>query len=160
MFIITRRPSAYRPIKGFTLIEVMIVVAIIAILAAVAYPSYTDYVIRGRLADATNGLSSMRAEMERHYQDNRTYATVPSAPPLVTPCARNVSTRTFGSFVVACVGTPDAVGYTLSATSTGATAAFDFRANATQMWTAAAAPGWPTSANRDSCWLVKKGQTC
>ena len=40
-------------IHGFTLIEVMIVVAIVAILSAVALPSYNDYVTRGRIPDAT-----------------------------------------------------------------------------------------------------------
>ena len=42
--------------KGFTLIEMMIVVAIIGILGAVAYPSYTEYVMRGPRADARAGL--------------------------------------------------------------------------------------------------------
>jgi len=40
---------------GFTLIEVMVVVAIVAILAAVAYPSYGDYVRRGKIAEAPAG---------------------------------------------------------------------------------------------------------
>ena len=81
--------------RGFTLIEVVIVVSIIAILSAVAYPSYRDYLRRGQLADATNGLSVMRAQMERHFQDNRSYATVST---FTTPCAAAVATRTFGLF--------------------------------------------------------------
>ena len=69
---------------GFTLIEVMITVAIVAILAAVAVPSYSAYVTRGHLADAASGLAATRAQMERHYQDNRSYATVGA---FTTPCA-------------------------------------------------------------------------
>ena len=77
-------PTA-RTARGFTLIEVMITVAIVAILAVVALPSYREYVVRGQLANATNGLATIRAQMERHFQDNRTYAT---SGTFVTPCAR------------------------------------------------------------------------
>src|ERR1700760_3596679 len=62
-----------RHARGFTLIELMVACAIVGILTAIAYPSYRNYVIRGQLVDATNGLSGMRANMERFYQDNRTY---------------------------------------------------------------------------------------
>lgn len=66
-----RRRSA-----GFTLIEVMIVVAIIGILAAVALPAYNDYVRRGQIPEAFAQLSEYRARMEQYYQDNRNYGTV------------------------------------------------------------------------------------
>jgi type IV pilus assembly protein PilE len=63
-----------RSIKGFTLIEVLVVVAIIGILSAVAIPSYNDYVVRGKLPEATGALADARVRMEQAYSDNRTYA--------------------------------------------------------------------------------------
>ena len=60
---------------GFTLIELMIVVAIIAILTAIALPGYKDYVMRGKITEATANLSSLRVNLEQYYQDNRKYGT-------------------------------------------------------------------------------------
>jgi type IV pilus assembly protein PilE len=140
---------------GFTLIEVMIVVAIIGILSTIAYPSYRDYIIRGQLVDATNGLASFRAEMERHFQDNRTYATDGA---FITPCLRMDGSRTIGSFSIACSGTPTATGYLLTATGSGAVNGFVFGVNEADVRSTIDAPtGWPECTTR---WLLKKGQTC
>lgn len=76
-----------RRIAGFTLIELMIVVAVIAILAAIAYPSYTRYVMRAKRADAKQNLLQMAQWMERNYTVNYRYpgasATLPftQSPP-------------------------------------------------------------------------------
>jgi type IV pilus assembly protein PilE len=64
------------PVRGFTLIELMIVVAIVAILAGVALPAYFDYVRRGKLPEAHAALADFRVKMEQYYQDNRNYGGV------------------------------------------------------------------------------------
>jgi len=60
--------------KGFTLIELMIVIAIIGILAAVGYPAYTSSVKKGNRADAIDSLLSLAGRMEEYYINNDSYA--------------------------------------------------------------------------------------
>ena len=59
--------------RGFTIIELLIVIVIISILAAVALPAYQDYTQRAKLTEAFTGLSDFRVRMEQFYQDNRRY---------------------------------------------------------------------------------------
>ena len=60
--------------SGFSLIEVMITVVIVAILSAIAIPSYSDYMVMGKIPEATTGLASKRVQAEQFYQDNLTYS--------------------------------------------------------------------------------------
>lgn len=59
--------------QGFSLIELMIVVAIVGILAAIAYPSYQNYVLRSGRADGQAKLMEILQAQERFYSQNQTY---------------------------------------------------------------------------------------
>ncbi len=71
--------------RGFTLIELMIVVAIIAILAAIAYPSYQRYVLRTYRAQAKADLVEYAGLAERYHTANNTYAGTFALPTNVSP---------------------------------------------------------------------------
>ncbi len=138
--------------RGFTLIELMIAVAIVGILSMVAYPSYRDYVLRGHITDGINALAGVRANMERHFQDNRTYATVGA---FTTPCA---TAPVAGTFTISCAGTPDGTTFTVQAVGSGPTNGFTYTINQLDVRATSAAPaGWPTCATQ---WMTKKGQAC
>ncbi|MEO3692628.1 type IV pilin protein [Roseateles paludis] len=141
---------------GFTLLELLAAVAIVAILAGVALPQYKDYVTRSRLTDATVGLTTLRAQMERYFQDNRTYA---NSGTFVAPCNADASARTFGNFVVTCTGTLDGTQFTLSAAGTGASAGFTYTINQKDERATTAVPsGWGSTCS--SKWILKKGDAC
>ena len=61
--------------NGFTLMELMIVIAIIGILAAIGYPSYQDQMTKSRRADAKIALGNAAQKQERWFTQNGTYST-------------------------------------------------------------------------------------
>ena len=142
----TLRRFIRAPQRGFTLIELMIVVAALGVLTTIAAPSYVDYIKRGRMTEAFNTLSSYTLALEQYYQDNRTY---------VGACTANPPTS--GNFTYGC--TLGATTYTL--TATGATSSmngFVFTLDqAGSRATTGAPSGWTASA---ACWIDRKSGPC
>lgn len=61
--------------KGFTLMELLIVIAILGILSLITMPLYTEQITKSRRADAKVALLDLAARMERYYAEHHTYAT-------------------------------------------------------------------------------------
>lgn len=136
-----------RSSAGFTLIEVMVVVAIVALLASIALPAYSDYVTRGRLSDAHSGLMTKRVELEQFFQDNRTY--------IGYDCTSDGT----ANFSFSCT-TQTATAYVLQADGVGGTSVDDFVFTLTEAnlrATTAVPAGWTTAAN---CWVIRKNGSC
>lgn len=68
-----------KKIRGFTLIEMMVVVAIVAILAAIALPAYQNNMKKARRTDATSALQGLAQAMERWYTEKGTYKAAAAA---------------------------------------------------------------------------------
>jgi type IV pilus assembly protein PilE len=144
--------------KGFTLIEVMVVVAIIGILASIALPSYQDYVTRSRIPDATSALASKRVQMEQFFQDNHTYACATCTGAVAPPCASDTSTSKYFTFSCSVAGT-DTV-YTLQAVGTGPMTGFKFTIDQDNQKATVISAGAPSGWTSASCWATKKGGVC
>jgi type IV pilus assembly protein PilE len=155
-----------RQSKGFTLIEIMVVVAIVAILAAIAIPSYTDYVTRSKLQEATTNLSDLRVRMEQYYLDNRRYSATAAGGICGIPGGNTPAVANPRYFTYACASATLQAGvgdqsYTITATGAAAQGMGGFvltinQANTRR--TAGVGAGWTVPAA--DCWVRRKGGEC
>ena len=104
-----RRYSAIRlKMRGFTLIELMVVVAIIGILAAIAYPAYQEYVRKSRRTQAQSDMMETVQKAERYFSARNSYAGF-----------SDISSSQATFYTISFVAAPTATAFTLQAEPTG-----------------------------------------
>lgn len=142
---------------GFSLIELMTVVALIGILTAFAVPAYRDYITRGKIQEATSTLADAATRMEQWYQDQRTYANPSSLAGY--PCSV-IAGASIKSFTFACSGqTASAFIITATGKSSEGMTGFVYTINQDRVRTTTITgqSGWNNSS---TCWIAKKGEVC
>ncbi|MGB8337675.1 MAG: prepilin-type N-terminal cleavage/methylation domain-containing protein [Burkholderiales bacterium] len=154
--------------SGFTLIELMVVIAIIGVLAAIAIPAYSDYVMRSRTTEATSTLSDLRVRMEQYFQDYRDFGTgacgkngVPTQV-VVFPTTAVTSVPRTNDFNFSCTIQAAPVGYRIVATGVNRMNGFVYDIDGQNLRrTVIAGPAptkWQTALQ--NCWITGPGSTC
>lgn len=138
--------------RGYSLVELMIVLVVASVLAAIAYPSYRSHLMQGAIPQATGGLALYAMRMEEYYQDHRSYRDANKACGAAAPATEKFS---FSCAV-------DSTGQTYLLTATGAgtdLSAFKYTLDELGNEKTTALPeGWGTvPAN---CWIQKRNGSC
>ena len=136
-----------RAAQGFTLIEVLIVVAIVAILGSVAMPSFMAYIQRSKVPAGLDALQSYFTRMEQRFQDSGNYANGAA-------CA--LAVPTVSNYTVTCVLSGGGTGYTATATGTGMLSGYAYTINSNGQRNTTAHPKGTPAGN---CWSIK-GKSC
>lgn len=103
--------------RGFTLIELMVIVVIVGILAAIAIPSYTQYVQRAHRNEAQQTLLEAAAFLQRCFTQNNAYHCPPGPFPFTQSPAPPAAPRY--TIAISAGGGPGSTTFTLTATRTG-----------------------------------------
>ena len=106
--------------KGFTLIELMLVIAVLAIIAAIALPSFLGQIQKARRSDAKQALFNAAAKLEQYYQDNKGYPTAANMDLIYPDVDATTFTSLEGYYTIRFNGVPTATTFSIQAVPAGA----------------------------------------
>lgn len=135
---------ARRPVSGFSLIELMIVLVIVAILLAIAVPSYRKYVVRANRIDAQRTLVDLAGRQERYYYSANAYTSSLST-------LGSSSTAAGANFTVS-VASASTTAFVVQATAAGTQATSDKQCQTLKLSNTGTQTSTGTTANDPQCW--------
>jgi type IV pilus assembly protein PilE len=139
--------------RGFTLIELMVVVVVVAILAAIAYPSYTQYLFRSRAVAGTDALALLAVRFEQRFQDVGGYGSGDGGSD-DSACGPTWSEPPH--FVIGCESFDGGTRFLLTATGSGPVQGLVYTIDDSGV---RRTPEHPRGAPADNCWSLRGG-TC
>ena len=134
--------------RGFTLIEILIVVAIIGLLVGIALPAYQGSVLRSGRAEAKNELLQVASDQERFFSSNNTYSTDPIPLDGAVDTTRVTQNSLYSIAVAACAG--GAITNCFVATATAQNTQTDD--DCTTLTFSSTGVRGATGASTDECW--------
>lgn len=137
--------------KGFSLIELMIVVALIGILTSIGMPAYQDYVGSSNTTEATANLANCRVQAEQYYQDNISYENFSMGTAASDDC--RISDAKYFTYTT----TADTNSYTLKATGKSSEGMGDYEFTINQDNAKSSKYAGTVGA---TCWLTTSGGSC
>ena len=140
---------------GFTLIELMIVVATIAILAAIVVPNYASYVTRSKLIGGTVKIGDFKTQMDKYFMDNRTYLNGGNCGVANPPYS--AANDNFKVTCAAAAGPPETFVATAAGNAARGMGGFTYTVNEANAKTSAGPGGKYTNG---TCWAVHADGTC
>jgi len=144
--------------RGFSLIELMIVVAIISILASVALPAYNDYIRRSKITDGIAVLAEYRIKLEQYFQDNRNYGPANGTCGATAPATSATSSKAFAYDCVVGAGGDTYLATAENVASGGLGAVGDYTYTLNQQ-NARITAKFKGAVSNKPCWLIK-GSEC
>lgn len=145
-----------KQVRGFTLIELMIVVVVIAVLATLAMPSFSEYLRRGKRVEAASAIGDVQLRQERFRSNRTTYADSTSATLVLgnlfgTPASVTSYNSGLKYYDISISGV-SATGYTITATRKGTLANDPKCGNFTMTLASGVSTRGISSGDKAYCW--------
>jgi type IV pilus assembly protein PilE len=137
--------------RGFTPVEAVVAVALAGIAVSLAYPAYSDFLLRERVADATQALNDLQTQLDQYHHEHHTYVSTAEA---VSPCTSSTAVR---SFIISCPVLEDSR-YTLQARGRGLAAGFSYTLDYQDVKTSKVPTIWGGATS--ACWVLRRGAWC